>query len=277
MPKTIIWLASYPKSGNTWLRMFLFNYLFNPDKPAPINQAHRIGPSDATAALYTKAVPFGLNITDPRAVLTARPSVVSAHAGNGADVNFMKTHNANIPVDDKPLIMPEHTRGAIYVLRDPLDMAVSYAAHYGLSHDNTAEAIGSASNTILPDQTKSVVHQYLGNWSDHVLSWAKPKGFKSHVIRYEDMQSDPEGTFAGVLKYIGAPSEPERLARAVRFSSFDEVKKQEDEHGFVEKSLNAERFFRAGRVGDGRKQLPQSAIDRICADHGDVMKQYGYL
>ena len=274
--KTILWLASYPKSGNTWLRLFLFNYLFDPDVPAPINQAHRVGPGDATAALYRAAAkgrPF--DPRDTQTALTLRPNVIAAHAGTGAAVNFMKTHNANIDVDRVPLIPPALTRGALYVIRDPLDMAVSFAHHYKVSHDHIVEALGSAAHATTADDT--IVRQYLGNWSKHVRSWERAKAFPTKVIRYEDMTADPHAAFAAALKLIGAPVDDARLDKAIRFSSFTEAQKQETEHGFVEKPDGATRFFRSGKTGEGREALSTTHIARIERDHEAVMRRHGYL
>ncbi len=277
MPKSIIWLASYPKSGNTWLRLVLFNYLFNLDEPAPINQAHRIGPSDASATLYHQAAGRKFDVSDARETLKYRTKVIATHAANGADVNFMKTHNANIMIEKTSLIPSPHSRGALYVIRDPADMLVSFAHHFSTTPERSVDAIDSDSHTIFADKARTVVPQYLGRWSDHVRSWVDGKALNTHVMRYEDMQADPVATFGAALRYIGAPEDPERLTRAIRFSSFDEAKKQEEDHGFVEKPKDAKSFFRSGKVGEGREKLPQDLIDRIEADHGDVMKRFGYL
>ena len=276
MPKTIVWLASYPKSGNTWLRLFLFNYLFNLDRPAPINQTHRVGPSDASALLYRTAAVGPADLRDEKTVLRLRRRVIETHASNGADVNFMKTHNANIKVQGVSLIPADMTRCALYVLRNPIDVALSYAHHYGLSHDGAATALGNPLTGTLADD--SVVQQYLGNWSAHVRGWARARDLKTCVLRYEDMQRDPQGCFGRALRHIGAPVDDARLDRAIRFSSFDEAKKQEQEFGFVEKGQQSgTAFFRSGKVGEGREAMPQSAIDRLIGDHGETMKHHGYL
>lgn len=275
MAKNIVWLASYPKSGNTWLRLVLFNYLFDNEKPAPINQAHRIGPGDAVSMLYRKLAKKPADLMNLETSLALRPRVIAAHSANGADVNFMKTHNANIELQGQKLIPKALTRAAIYVIRNPLDMVVSFAHHYNSGVEEIAEAIGNENHTITPDD--SVVHQFIGNWSEHVRSWTNAKGFKVAVLRYEDMTNDPVTAFGSALNFIGAPPNAERLEKAIRFSSFDEAKKQEQTYGFVERPANSKAFFRSGKVGEGRETLPQSAIDRIIADHGPTMKKYGYL
>jgi hypothetical protein len=91
------------------------------------------------------------------------------------------------------------------------------------------------------------------------------------------MQADPEDAFTRALRHIGVPPDPERVARAVRFSSFDELRKQEETAGFVERSPNTERFFHSGRTGQWRDELAPEAVEQIRKDHGEVMREYGYL
>lgn len=275
MKKNILWLASYPKSGNTWLRLFLCNYLFNPDSPSPINEARRIGPSDASIALYRRVGGQAADLSDQRTALMLRRKVIAAHSANGADVNFMKTHNVNADAHGHLLIPTELTRGALYVIRNPLDVVVSYAHHYACDHDTAVKSLGSDHNVITPDTT--IVQQYLGNWSNHVRSWERAKGFPTRVIRYEDMQAAPEDTFSAAIAFIGAPSDPARLAKAIQFSSFDEAKKQENNDGFIERPAHSKAFFRSGKVGEGREKLSPELIERVIADHGAVMRKYGYL
>jgi len=276
MAKNIVWLASYPKSGNTWLRLFLFNYLFDLDQPAPINQAHRIGPSDASVALYRKAAnSHSINLHDPNVSFGLRKKVLASHASNGADVNFVKTHNTNAKFDGRFLIPAEVTRSAIYVLRDPMDMACSYAHHFAMTNEAVVNQIAQPLAYTEPDDT--VVHQCLGHWSEHVQSWVHAQMFPTCLIRFEDMINHPEMTFRKVLEFLGAPFDAKRLEKAIRFSSFNESKKQEKQHGFIEKGRQSKEFFRAGKVGEGWKNLSEDLRKKVIADHGDVMREFGYL
>lgn len=273
--KNLVWLASYPKSGNTWLRVFLANYLLNAKQPVPINDIHRIALGDSLLGAYRRAAKGALNPSDVARVLALRPAVLKAIAANDADVNLVKTHNANVTLRHVRLIPPELTRLAVYIVRSPLDMVLSYADHYGLQVAAAASAIGAPDNQIVADATN--VPQFLGAWSDHVRSWAGCRDFPVLVLRYEDMQDDPRKAFGALLRRLGVPIEEERLARAIRFSSFDELRGQEERSGFRETSRHAERFFRAGRSGQWRDALPPELVERICERHGPVMKRYGYL
>ena len=273
--KSIVWLASYPKSGNTWVRIFLANYLLNTKQPIPINQVHKFGIGDAIASTYRIVGKGKYDPKDTHGHLRMREQVLKGIVNNDADINFVKTHNLKKKAMGVELIVKRYTRSGIYILRDPRDVCISYARHYGVSVKKAAHAISDTGNAVLADAAS--VTQYLGSWSDHVRSWTKTRDFPLHILRYEDMQADPVQAFSGVLEHIGVPVEEERLDRAVRFSSFDELQAQEAKTGFIERSSNTDKFFHSGvsRQWDG--VLDPEDLDTLSSNHGDVMRDYGYL
>ncbi len=273
--KSIVWLASYPKSGNTWLRVFLANYLFNRTSPMPINEVHRIGLSDSGEGVYRRVARERFAIADYRKTLALRPEVLRRIVANGAQVNLIKTHNCRSKAFGVELIPAHLTRSAIYILRNPLDMVLSYARHYGQTPEFAAEAIGRSDNAVAGGHGS--VTQFLGDWSDHVRGWTRCRDFPVLVLRYEDLTADAEAAFSRVLQHIGVPVDSERLARAVRLSSFEELRRQEEATGFVEQSAHGARFFHSGKSGAWRDALAPEAVDRIRRDHGRVMREFGYL
>ena len=147
MKKSIVWMASYPKSGNTWARIFLANYIANMDRPVPINNAHRIAMGDSITKMYERVAGRPIDVTDLDAVLRLRPGVLRGIVANNADVNLVKTHNARVTARGVPLIPDQVTRSAVYMLRNPLDMVLSYARHYGMTPD---EAVHTVSHPTMP-------------------------------------------------------------------------------------------------------------------------------
>lgn len=272
--KNIVWLASYPKSGNTWLRIFLANYLFNRQTPMPINEVHRLGVGDAVESVYRRFAGGAFNARDPRQSLALRPKVLNGIVANGAQINLVKTHNCRIKAFGLELIPAHLTRSAIYIVRNPLDMVLSYARHYGHTPEVAAMAIGRPETTVAGPGS---VTQFIGSWSQHVLSWVRCRDFPVLVLRYEDIHVEPERAFAKVLEHIGVPVDPERLDRAVGFSSFGELRRQEDSGGFIERAPQSERFFDSGRAGRWRDELPLEAAERIRREHGRVMREFGYM
>lgn len=273
--KNIVWLASYPKSGNTWSRIFLANYLLATLEPIPINQVHRIGIGDSVANAYRIVAGGRFDPMDTMGHLRLREKVLRGIVNNGADLNFVKTHNARDRAFGVELILPRYTRAAVYILRDPLDVAVSYARHYGQTPSDAARAISRPDNTTAADPTS--VKQYLGNWSDHVTGWTGTTDFPVHVMRYEDMKADPEKAFAGLLGFLGIPADAGRLERAIRFSSFDEMRRQESVTPFIERSANLDRFFHTGETGQWKETLSPEDVAFLRERHGDVMSRFGYL
>lgn len=272
----ILWLASYPKSGNTWLRAFLANYLGNAKTPAPINELPKFVYGDGVAAPFEQVAGRSVEGMSVHEIQRLRPKVHEMFVRSRPDTVFVKTHNAIAYLDDIPTITPEATAGAIYVIRNPLDTAISYAHHYGVDFDRAIEVMGS-DEMEMPSHAH-LVCQYLGSWSSHVRSWTTLPGLHLHVVRYEDMTLKPDKTFRRLVKFLGLPLEPARLKRAIRFSSFKSLASQEKESGFIEAVPIDDRiFFRKGKIGDGRRKLSDAQVQRLIDDHREVMAEHGYL
>ncbi|MFD0859063.1 sulfotransferase domain-containing protein [Roseovarius aquimarinus] len=273
---SIVWLASYPKSGNTWTRIFLANYLTNAEKPVSINQVHRFGMGDSIAKTYDMvAAPHEPDLNDHLVTLGLRDKVLRGIIGNGADVNLVKTHNIRSKAYGTELIPPQYTRSSVYIVRNPLDMVLSYARHYGIAPEAAVEAIGRSDNANATDG--AAVWQFLGSWSEHVTSWTTNSPYPSLVLRYEDMLEKPEEAFGALVRHLGLPPQPERLEKAIRFASFDEVSSQEKAGGFAENPGKSETFFTSGKSGTGKATLGPDLVKKIETDHKAVMKRFGYL
>ncbi len=272
--KSIVWLASYPKSGNTWLRVFLANYIYNAEKPVPINLIHKASIGDSNSKTYRLVTKEILDPTNAKQCLRIRPAVLKAITNNKADINLVKTHCENGIAFGSVLIPPELTRSAVYIIRNPLDMIMSYASHFGNNMDDVIDGVARKDNALLGEG--NTVYQYLGTWSNHVLGWSNARKFPVLTLRYEDMLKDPHEAFDRVIHHIGLPIDRDRLERAVQFSDFKLLQEQESKTSFVENSENQEKFFRSGKSGQWATDLTDDQIARIIRDHGTVMKKYGY-
>lgn len=272
--RTLVWLASYPKSGNTWLRAFLANYFIDSPQPVSINEMQKISFGDSSAPSYAELGGCDPVLLTPAQLAPLRDRHLARVSGN-APVNFVKTHNANIRVSGRLLIPPRLTKAAVYVLRDPRDLVVSYADHFALSPAGAAAAIAEKGNRV-PASARTVT-QFLGDWSSHVRGWTRAKGFPVLVLRYEDMLADPRAAFERVLRLIGAPVDTCVLDQATRFASFEVLAAQEVAQGFREKGSTQARFFRKGAAGQWREVLPPEVVARIEAEHGEQMRRHGYL
>jgi len=272
----ILWLSSYPKSGNTWLRAYLANFFRDPPRPLPINELPNYALGDNFLIHYEQLSGKKAEELTPEEIAALRPKVHDWFARSRADTVLVKTHNACVLADGQPLITPSATAGAIYVIRNPLDVAVSFASHYQVTHERAVELLCDESH-MLPAVTGQLA-QALLSWSGHVRSWIKAPGMRLHVMRYEDMQEKPVKTFAGLSRFLGLPEDKDRVKRAIKFSSFREMKKQEDAGGFTEARPDGKaKFFRQGKAGAWRGALSDEQIARLISAHGEIMTEFGYL
>ena len=273
MDRSLVWLASYPKSGNTWLRAFMGNYFFAHDRPMPLEDVKRVSSGDSSGPHYTEITGKAPADLTPSEQMRARLTVLRRIAGQ-APMSLVKTHAANAAVTGVPLIPPALTRLAIHVVRDPRDVLVSYADHFGQTLEEAAGTMARPTARLLASDR--VVAQYPGGWSQHTASWADARGFPVLCLRYEDMTADPERAFARVVEAMGAPLDRVALREAIERSSFRSLAAMEAEGGFSEASPNSARFFRQGRAGGWRETVPGPLAKRVRANHRAMMRRFGY-
>lgn len=271
----LFWIASFPKSGNTWIRAFLANYLSDSEAPVDINTLPNFALGDMRIEPYVRVA------GRPAAELTAddidrlRPAAHRSIADAQPGVVFVKTHSVLASAGGTPLITPDVTFAALYIVRNPLDVAVSFADHYGLTPEQGARAVCFSGLAI--DPREGQVKQHLSDWSTHVRSWRGAEGLKRHVVRYEDLSAAPLVHFARVVAFLGLEPDRDRLGRAVRNASFRVLARQEREKGFTERSRHAKRFFRSGSAGGWKAVLKPPEVDLIVRHHAEVMGELGYL
>lgn len=273
----IYWLASYPKSGNTWFRAFLSNLQDDGERPVDINSI-TTGPIASARGWLDEVLGFDTAEMMPNEIERLRPEVYrwSMHQGG---ISYHKIHDAYaLTVDGEPLVSHEATLGALYIIRNPLDVASSAANHWHCSMGDAVDRLCQSDFALCKDRRAmcSQVRQLIGNWSEHVLSWVDAPGLNVEVIRYEDMLSTPQETFTRAARFLHLPSDPDRVAKALRFSDFSELVRQEAERGFRERPARAGRFFRKGQSGDGKLKLSLAQVERLTSVHADVMQRFGY-
>jgi hypothetical protein len=276
----IVWLASYPKSGNTWMRVLLTNYLRNADTPADINKLDG-GPIASARLWFDEWAGIEASCLSDTVIERLRPDVYRCIARDASKTLYMKVHDAWSRTERGEGLFPaDVTAGVIYILRNPLDMAASCAHHWGVSVEKAVDNMcndkyaSSRSMGGLSDQLR----QRMFSWSDHVRSWLDESGLPVHVVRYEDLLRAPEPVFGQVVRFCGLPFDTARVHKAVTFSGFSELQRQEKEKGFRERSVAAPGpFFRRGQAGSWHDELPPELADRLIEAHGTMMKRFGYL
>ena len=274
----IYWLASYPKSGNTWFRVFLHNLEIDDSAPVDINDLS-MGTIASARYWLDRVLGFDTAELSPAEIEQLRPSIYK-WALKEDQVGYHKIHDAyTYTKDGEPIVSKEGTLGALYIIRNPLDVASSLANQYSISLNEAILKMGS--NEYILDSSKQKHHnqvqQQLFTWSNHVLSWVDAPHLNCFTIRYEDMTSAPLKTFSQAAYFLGFSSSSEKIAKAIKFSNFKILAKQEKERGFKEASVKTNRFFRKGKAGGWRKELTEVQIKQIIKDHYAVMRRFGYL
>jgi hypothetical protein len=279
-PKSgIVWLASFPKSGNTWTRAFLHNLakvLAREGGVQNINEMGRFSAGEPAKARFTELLGHEPSNDNREEIASIRHRVHERLAEEHDGLVFVKTHNALVTDRGTTTVNFAVTSGAIYIVRNPLDVAISYANHLGRSVDEAIAMMGqTGAETNVNDKQ---VYEVFGSWSEHVGSWTRKPHPAIYVMRYEDMLAEPQKTFAGLVQHLLIDARRHQIAKAIEQSSFENLQQQEKEGGFLERPERASAaFFREGRAGQWKEVLTRAQIDRMVNDHGEQMQRFGYL
>lgn len=280
MPKkNIIWLASYPKSGNTWLRVFLTNLINNTKQPANINDLKEATISSSRRLFdeYTGLSSADLTFEE---IDKLRPDVYRMQSEESEDLLFKKVHDKFYYINKKQALFPsEISKGVIYLIRNPLDVLVSFAYHSAKPIQKMIKTLNDSSYAFCnhPDRLQNQLRQLLGSWSDHVKSWTEQKEIPVHIMRYEDMILNTFNTFKGAVEFIGFNSKTEEIKDAIEKSDFKILSEQEKQNGFKEKMIKSTSFFRKGLIGDWRNHIDDNTKNEIISNHFEIMKKFGYI
>jgi aryl sulfotransferase len=287
-----VWLASYPKSGNTWFRLLVANLSADDGKPVDINDLPERGGIASARGPFDHLLLIDSGLLTHDEADSLRPRVYEELA-RGADddeyddpqaappVRFVKVHDAyTLTPKGEPLLAGRRgAEAAIVIVRDPRDIAPSLANHNRSSIDKAVAFINDKDAAFCgrTNRQPHQLRQQLPGWSAHVASWLDQSDIPVHLIRYEDLTADSAGTFARALAFAARPAAAEQVARAIEFAAFAQLQAQEREKGFREAPPWAEmRFFRRGEVGAWRDELTPEQVASIEAEHGPMMQRLGY-
>jgi hypothetical protein len=278
-PQKAVWIASYPKSGNTWVRVFLHNLMLELrgeiDAVQNINALHEWTDRESLAVRFARHFGKSPDALSSREIALARPQIQADMVAGRDGPVFIKTHNAVARVEGVSTLNFEITLASIYIIRNPLDVAISYAKFMDVSIDATIAYMEDPSANI--ETSAKRVYEFMGSWSYHVASWVSVPHRPVLILRYEDMLAAPERAFGRLAAFLRLKPTPDQLQRAIQKSSFAEMVHQEQELGFSERPDQANAFFREGRAGQWREGLTQSQIHDVTQAHAPMMMRFGYL
>jgi hypothetical protein len=271
----IVWLASYPKSGNTWTRNFLHNLLRPTDDTYDINEMNELTTGANGRRWYEPFLKKPLQDATLEEVAAARPRAQSELAAAAKELVFVKTHSAIVTDFGTPSISRDVTAGAIYIVRNPLDVAHSYAHHIGKDIDHAIRVMNT--DFMRTNNSEKQVYEPMGSWSQHVLSWTHREHRELHIMRYEDMLARPRETFGKLCEFLLVKPRRREFDEALEKSSFERLREQEEKLGFKERPKHADHFFREGKSGTWRKHLSPEQVRAILEHHREQMARFGYL
>jgi hypothetical protein len=277
----IIWLASYPKSGNTLLRSMLATYFFSDDGNFNFNHLYKIGqfPSINT---FLK---LGLDISDENKIfenyIKAQAEVINVDKS----IKFLKTHSSLVKINNCNFTDHKNTAGAIYVVRDPRNVATSLSHHMGIDEDNAVNIMLN-DKEIIPKTDKTTT-TFLGSWRVHYNSW-KNLNNKTMLIKYEDLIENKKTLMIKIFKYFNkleiysSKLDMEKLNRVLKSTEFKLMQKLEKTQDFTEgmidkKTGTRKSFFRSGPDNDWKKDLKKKNIEKIEQAFEKEMIELGYM
>ena len=193
----IIWLASYPKSGNTWLRSFLVSYYFSSDGNFRFEDLSRIPD-------YPNKIFFDENIDIKKIKKGEIYNYWESTQNNIRKKNkakFLKTHNSLKPINNIPFTKSKNTLGVIHIVRDPRNVITSIKNHFGFSDYEIALKYMQTEGAYMEGEDNAR-YAIVDSWKTHFISWMKNQSLKRISIRYEDLVNSPEKEFTKVVEFV---------------------------------------------------------------------------
>ena len=277
----IIWIASYPKSGNTWLRSIITSLLYTTDGIFDFKLIKKIKqfPTRNQFQEFTK------NFNDINEIskfwLLAQDKINLTE-----EIKFFKTHNLNCAVNKNSFTNKSHTLGTIYVVRDPRNLVNSIKNHYNKGNDEEAKnfLISKKILSRVPKDNEADIATLLGSWSDHYNFWTK-KNSNLLLIKYEDLILDTKKELERIIiylkKFMTVEINPEKIKNILNTTSFDHLKDLENKGLFNENVYDSKknkiRFFNKGPSNDWTKVLDKKIQDDIEKIFYKEMRELGYI
>ena len=276
----IIWIASYPKSGNTWLRSFISSYYFS--KKGKFN------------------FPLLMNILQfPSVKFTKKNLNSELEASNnwiynqnqffsGENIHFIKTHNSLNQYKGNSFTTKNLSLGAIYIVRDPRNLITSMTHHYSLSYEQAYKKLIDENASLLEKSREGDYSNFsfLGSWSSHFKSWKNCKDFKTLFVKYEDLENNKYDAFKKIVEFINnlkqdkSSLNEKKFLNSINSTNFSNLRNKEEIEGFEEsvnsKSGERKRFFNLGFNNRWQKILPKNILTKLNNNLQSDLNDLGY-
>ncbi len=278
----IIWIASYPKSGNTWVRSFLSAYYYSKKGEFDFELLNNIK-QFPSREFFDKKLKSVEDASDNW--LIAQKKICDRNK-----FCFLKTHNVFGAYKGKSFTTPKYTFGSIYIVRDPRNVLTSLMNHYSLNEYEALKMINSTYRNLRDksDDEDYSNYSFISSWSNNYKSWKLSNNIKTLLIKYEDLQSNRENTFLKIVDFTNKLIKNNRsvdikkFEMSIKTTNFDVLKKKEEKEGFYEaiysdKEKKHKSFFNLGIKNNYRKLLKEETLAEIEKVFCKEMSELGYL
>ena len=272
----ILWLSSYPKSGNTWARIFLTNYLFE-ETEDPFKNLDKIGSyprKEYFNFLEEKDFESLKNIEQ-----NFKQYIISQEKINlNGELNLLKSHSYCGVLNGNNFSNTDNTAGFIYFVRDPRSVAISLSHHMNQSLEKSVDMMLNKNQFMQPDDSDGLL-EFFSSWKINYLSWKNSK-YPKLIIKYEELKKDPFDTFKKILNFISRfkkiEIDDEKIHKTIKKCEFKNLQNQEKKKGFKERK-GKDLFFRKGEIDEWKDKLPNSLNELIKKNFNSEMQELGYF
>jgi len=277
--KKIIWIASYPKSGNTWIRSFLSAYFFTQDGSFSFNLMKNIPTFESE--IFLPYISKEDAAKQPQDIAKYWIEVQKNSKLNDGNVIFLKTHNFCGKINNYSFTNANYTLAFIYIVRDPREVVISYSNHSDQNIDKSIEIITSTSPTCMIDEGINYpVYTY--NWGVNYLSWKNFYTVPHLIIKYEDLIKDTYKNFNKIISFLhglGFPKiDKKKLIRSIYNTTFSNLQNLEKKYGFNEQNIKiGKKFFDKGLTNSWKEILSIKQVKIIEDRFKNEMKELNYL
>lgn len=274
--RPIIWIASYPRSGNTYLRALISNFIADEARPVPLNDLRQYVTGENQPEVWREVAgkPAGeLELDESWPRRAAYFERLRAWPGVGA--LLVKTHTIDGAYKDIQAFDFHPGDRVLHLVRHPGDVAVSSADFHGHGLERSVTRLVTPG--LIVDGRPQTGIGVIGSWAQHTRMWRNERRVPVLTVRYPDLVEHPAQALSILIPYIGYAPDPQRIARSVEFSSFERLRDQEQAEGFAEASLQSTsgRFFREGRSGQWRDALTAEQAERLISPNQALIEELG--
>ena len=282
----IIWLASYPKSGNTWVRSFISSILFTRDGDVDLSKLENI----SQFPLRSQFTNYIDDLQDVKKVYQ-NWSNVQNYMNLDNKIKFLKTHHVNCKIENFEFTDDNNSLGVIYIVRDPRNVACSVKNHFSLeNYDEVKNFLFREHNWLGVITDKKIkpldnkIPTLISSWKTNYLSW-KNKTKNYLLIKYENLLENPYLEFGKISKYLenhlNVKFDEKKIKKAIETCSFRNLQQLETDGKFKEQTVDKQnksvKFFHLGPENDWKKNLDKNISREIENKFKAEMEELGYL